>query len=188
MLSMVGEKQTAQSGFSVIEALVTVSLLSILLGVTVIGLRGRFMDFSSATQQLLNDLRLARAHAITRGAHYRMTFQASEYRVDRLQDGDDDGLWEPSDDGTALPSVTSLPTGMTVSVEGNQGEGAGSDPCVEFDTRGMLVATGERVIAENVQILLEGAQANRRKTIQVWPSGQMGFVQDQVNQIIAGGS
>jgi prepilin-type N-terminal cleavage/methylation domain-containing protein len=171
---VIGARVLGERGLTLIEMLVTVGIIGVVLGIATIGLRGSFMQFGSSSQRLINDLRLARADATTRGAHYRLTFLGTTYRIERLEDNDSDGQWEPDPLAAQPARVVFWPADITVSLDGNQG--TSGEPCVEFNTRGMLVPVAGQRIAEMTKITLQDSKHNQSKIIQVWPSGQMGFV------------
>src|SRR5581483_620710 len=146
---------SAQRGMSLIELLVTVGILSIMIAVAVPRLNSSVLNLPVAEQNLIGDIRLARAYATTRGVHYRVSINATSYTVERLQDADGDGVWEPD---SRFPAQTvELPHDVSVS------EGAGS--VIEFTTRGLLADQADGTPAAVVSITLDDAHHNETKTV-----------------------
>jgi len=71
---------------SLVELLVVIGILAVLVMVTRTGLNRSALNLPAATQNLVGDLRIARANAASRGAHFRVTLSASSYTMQRLQD------------------------------------------------------------------------------------------------------
>ena len=151
-----------EKGLTVIEMIVTLGIIGILTGVAVSSFGSKTLALSSATEDLLGALRVARANATGRGVHFRVTVNANSYSIQRLQDPDEDGNWTP--DGAA--QQVDLPNPAYI--------GTGAGTAIEFDTRGLLVPPPAGVIT--IQIV--NPDNGGTKEIQVWPSGQIGQIPD----------
>ena len=71
-------------GFSIIELFVVLALIGLMAGLAVPSLNAGRLDLKTETQRFMGNIRLARAYAVNRGAHYRVTINATSYTVDRL--------------------------------------------------------------------------------------------------------
>jgi hypothetical protein len=136
--------------------MVSMALLGILMAVAAPGMRTDAYALWTAQQQLLADLRMTRANALTKGDHFRLDVTGTntyvEYRLELL--GTD---WVP--DGEPILE-RSLPSGISF------GAGVGSQ--FEFNTRGLLIDTD----AATTLTLLEASTSHSRD-VTVWPSGQV---------------
>lgn len=143
-------------GFTVLELIVTMSLITILMAVAMPRAPHSSLTLWNSNEQLLGDLRRARADALTRGDHFVLEITgASSYRERRMQLV---GLeWLPVD-----PPIRGrdLPEGITFT--------AGVGMRFEFNTRGLLVIPDA---AGNLQ--LHDAHSGHNRGITVWPSGQV---------------
>jgi prepilin-type N-terminal cleavage/methylation domain-containing protein len=143
-------------GFTLLELLVTMALLTITIGIAMPGSSRRGLALWNANEQLLSDLRRTRADALIRGDHFRLSIlSASTYEERRLKLVGTE--WLP--EGAPIRSRT-LPDGITFS--------AGVGKHLEFNTRGLLVdpdSAGTLVLGDS------GTGKSRETT--VWPSGQV---------------
>jgi len=151
--------------------LVTIGVITLVTGLSVTGITGRYDSHNAATGTLLNQLRLARMNAMTRGAHYRVTLNGNTHSLERLQDNDGDGEWAA--DTQVGPDVVELPDDVALSAEG--GVAATGGLSVEFDTRGMLVVPSGATtgVVELSVTAIGGMDAGKVNRIEVWPSGQI---------------
>ena len=149
----------AEDGLSLSEIMVAIAIAGIMLALAVPAVNRKAMDLTAATEGLVGSVRMARANATSRGAHYRVAIGTTSYTVQRLQDDDGDGAWLP--DGA--PQVTDLPNGITVS--------SGAGGVIEFNTRGMLVPDPDGTPAAVLTIRIE--DGDRSREVEVWPSGQV---------------
>jgi prepilin-type N-terminal cleavage/methylation domain-containing protein len=148
----------ADSGFSLIELLGAIALLAVMAGVAVPQLRSNTQDLWQAHTLLLGDLRQARAYALTRGDHFRVTLtSATEYEVRRLRDPDRDSVWTPDAEPLRLRE---LPAGVTITSSGGS--------TFEFNTRGLMISPDQAAVLD-----LTDAQTGSDRRITVWPSGQV---------------
>jgi Tfp pilus assembly protein FimT len=153
----------AQRGMSAIELIVTMGILTALIAFTLPRLNSSVLNLPLVSQSLIGDIRMARANATTRGVHYQISIESSSYSVQRLQDDDGDGAWDPD---SAFPTQTvELPTDISIT------EGTGS--LVEFTTRGLLADQEDGTPAEIITIKIHDALHNEDEIIEVWPSGQV---------------
>lgn len=160
-----------QAGTSLPEILVTISVIGLVMGLGVTGITGRYDNHGSATQSVLNDLRLTRMNAITRGAHYRMTFKSGSYDMQRLQDNDGNGVWDT--DSQVEPTEVELPYDVALSVAGAIASPLGLT--IDFDSRGM-VATPSGIVVGVATVYVTatgGINAGKVNSVEVWPSGQI---------------
>jgi prepilin-type N-terminal cleavage/methylation domain-containing protein len=142
-------------GYSLIEVLVTISILGILLGSALVHYDPRREDINTAQQAATGDLRAARVAAITSGRHVSVEVQAPyAWTVHRLENVG--GVWTPSTD---LKHVD-LPTGLTVA-------STTAVATVEFNTRGVMVNSDTPITIK----LNDDFGAARIVT--VWPSGEV---------------
>ena len=151
-----------QRGISLIEVLVTIGLFAIIGGIAIPNLNSSSLNLTVALEQILGDVRMARADAITRGAHYRVTLSSESYSVERLQDDDGDGIWEPV--GTA--KTVDLPTGIAIVIENGDG-------VIEFNTRGLVTALPDGTPAEIEELVLSDTARGKNRDVEIWPSGQI---------------
>ncbi len=155
----------SQRGMSMIELLVTMGLVSIMGVIAIPALNSGVLNLSVSQQNLVADIRMARANATTRGAHFKVSLFSESYTIERLQDGDDDGVWEP--DGAFSAQTVELPSGVTLSFPDN------SETEVEFTTRGLLEDLPDGTPASIVTIEINDSIHGETKTVEVWPSGQV---------------
>ena len=113
-------------------------------------------------QNLVEHLRFTRAGAVSRGAHFRVSFQDHAYAIEQLQDSDGDGIWMPD---AALP-VWRIVLPTTVVIEAKE------IPTVEFDSQG-LVASGQNQYDGLITIHMHDIRSGHSATIQILPSGQV---------------
>lgn len=151
----------SQRGVSLIELLVAIGILGLLIALAVPRLNSSQLQLSTVMQDLVGNLRIARANATSRGAHYLATFSSSSYSIQRLQDDDDDGVWEPM----GSPQQVDLPDGISLTVQNGDG-------VVEFNTRG-LVEPNDDAVAEIERITITDSRDGRTQQVEVWPSGQV---------------
>lgn len=150
----------SQRGMSLIELLVVIGILGLVVAVTLPGLKSSALDLSTATQNLVGDLRIARANAASHSAHYRVTISSESYTIQRLQDNDGDGVWQP----TGSPQSVDLRDGISLNVESGDG-------VVEFNTRGLVES--DNAGPEIERITLTDSRDGKTKQVEVWPSGQV---------------
>jgi type II secretory pathway pseudopilin PulG len=124
---------------SLVELLVTLGIVAITGVVTLPRINSQTFNAKLTAQNLLGYIRMARASATTRGAHFRVTLESTSYTVERLQDDDGNGDWEP---GSGLQKRTvDLPSGNSLSI--NNGDGI-----IEFMTRGLITTPADGTTPE----------------------------------------
>ena len=138
-----------RNGWTVIEMMVVVIILAIVISMGALAqprLLGNYR-LSAATRQVVTDLRLLRAKAISQNGRFRMIFDANSntYRAERLNSAS--AAWEPyalyrrGSDVDASQRPVSMPSGVTTtaSVE------------VTFDPRGTVeITSGSQPITLSV--------------------------------------
>lgn len=142
-----------EAGVSLLEVMVTMAIASTLVFAALNRDAERGSNLSTGANAVAANLRLARATAIGRGIHVRVsgTSSSARYAMLRLQDG----AWvEDRARDIELPAGVTLPSD--------------SSWAVEFDSRGTAVTPGS-------QLELEMAERGvvRQKVVRVWPSGQV---------------
>jgi prepilin-type N-terminal cleavage/methylation domain-containing protein len=150
-----------ERGISLIEMLVTISVAGLLAALALPNFNRSDLKLADAMENLIGNIRLARANAISRGARYRVTLDSTSYAIQRLQDPDGDNVWEP--DGAA--QEFELPSGISIS------EGAGQE--IEFTTRGLMAPLPDGSPPVIVTIRLSSPTGSESETIDIWPSGQV---------------
>lgn len=158
----------SQAGSTLAEVLVTIGIVTGLMGVGVLSLDRGYLDLATARQNLVNDLRRARMQATLKGAHYRFEAAGSQYVITRLEDDDGDGEWQV--DSSYEPKVVELPTGFSVLTYGSGATGAAS-AVAEFDGRGLLVPESDGTLTI-ISVTVSDAEG-KTETLQIWPSGQV---------------
>ena len=161
------------AGASLAELTATIAITGIVLSLSVLGLNSKFTSTSSMAQSIANEVRLARVAAVTRGAHYRVLMSGSWYRTERLQDSNNDKIW---DTDTAVASrQNDLEGGVTLVP--NTGNTIGTTGVIEFDTRGMVVPKAGTTVPTIMTVAIIGASDRRAVSgtsyLYVWPSGQV---------------
>ncbi|MGH7803547.1 MAG: pilus assembly FimT family protein [Candidatus Binatia bacterium] len=153
---MIRSMQNDDTGSSMIEILVVITMIAILTAVGVSTFRSSPYAFDGAVTELVSDLRMTRTLAQSRGAHYRLVvLNDSTYVIERLVPRD--GIWEPA--RTDRRSKT-----LDFAVRLGSPEGT----TVEFDTRG--TAVGDAVVRT---FDLEERKTGAVRGANVWPSGQV---------------
>ncbi len=145
-----------------IDAAIVGGIIGLLLALLVPMLGKQELVLPNVKQSLVEHLRFTRAGAVSRGAHFRVSFQDHAYAIEQLQDSDGDGIWTP--DATLPVWRIALPT--TVVIE------AGGIPAVEFDSRG-LVTSGQNQHDTMITIHMHDTRNGHSVTIQILPSGQV---------------
>lgn len=155
---------TSQTGSSLAEVMVTIGIVTGLMGVGILSLDRGYMNMTTAKQNLMIDLRQARMQATLKGAHVRFDAGSGAYRIVRLSDPDGDGQWET--DRAFTPRTIALPSGYGVAVSSS-----GSTAVAEFDGRGLLVPQSDGSLSI-ITVTITGADGDA-ESVQIWPSGQV---------------
>lgn len=114
-----------ENGFSLVELLVVLSLLSVLIATSVLsGAQAHSsVDVRMAAQQVALDLRVARLRSITEQVEHRLIFAAgtSFYRRQRLgsEDFEEDGAPRSLPRGVKIQTTTTGANGITFRPRGN---------------------------------------------------------------------
>jgi type II secretory pathway pseudopilin PulG len=151
------------TGLSVIELLVAIALIGVMGALAIPRLNQSVLNLSSTTQNLVGNIRMARANAVSRGAHYRITLSANSYSIERLS-LDADGNWVP-DPGYSSEDWD-LPSGISLNVTSGDG-------IIEFDTRGLIVPPPDEEASEIEQVTIHDSLDGDNKYLEIWPSGQV---------------
>lgn len=145
-----------ERAFTLLELIIAMAVLAISIGIALPHAPADAFARAQAMQLLLTDLRQARADALTKGDHFRVTVTgATTYETRRLQLVG--GAWVPS--GPAI-RARALPGDVTFA--------SGVGAAFEFNTRGLLVTPDA---ATTLELIHPDGGAPRRVT--VWPSGQV---------------
>lgn len=152
-----------QRGMSMIELIVTMGIAALMMALALPHINSGTLNLPLVQQNLIGDIRMARASATSRGVHFKVSISSSSYTVQRLQDTDGDGIWEP--DGEFPTRTVELPNDISIV------DGEGSE--IEFTTRGLLADQEDGTPAPIVTISLHDSLYNETKTVKVWPSGQV---------------
>lgn len=157
--------------------MVTIGITVMVLSLSVLGLNAKFTSTMGMAKQIANDVRMARVSAVTRGAHYRVVMSSSWYRTERLQDTNNDKIWDV--DSTYPTQQRDLEGGVTIVP--STGNVSGSNSIVEFDTRGMVVPAVGGTVPTTMTVAINGSSARTavRGTsyLYIWPSGQVELLQ-----------
>ena len=152
-----------EQGLSLVEVMVAITILALMIALAVPNFNRNGLNRMNAAENLAGNIRLARADAVSRGARYRVTLGANSYLMQRLQDDDGDGVWEP--DSAFGTREIELPSGVTIT------EGASEE--IEFTSRGLLAPLSDGTPPDVISIYLSSASESRSEAIEVWPSGQV---------------
>jgi hypothetical protein len=154
----------SQVGSSLAEVMVTIGIVTGLMGVGILSLDRGYMNMTTAKQNLMNDLRQARMQATLKGAHFRFDAASGAYQIVRLSDDDSDGVWETDSDFT--PRTIDLPSGYGISVYSS-----GATAVAEFDGRGLLVPQSDGSLS--IVTVTITSEEGKVESVQIWPSGQV---------------
>lgn len=153
----------AEKPYRAIDIAVAVGIVSLLVALILPTLNSRDIQLPTATRSLVDHLRLARAGARSRGAHFRVTFHANAYAIEQLQDDDGDGTWEPDAKVPAWHIV--LPPTVAIGVD--------ADSSIEFDARGLVSAASPNRVVTPVTVRLTDSQTEKTTVIEILPSGKV---------------
>ena len=153
-----------ETGMTLLELLVSLAIITTVGVVAMPDLSNNDLKLDSAVQQFVGELRMARAGASSRGAHFRVTLAAASYTIQRLQDTNDDGVWEA--DMRFPAGSMDLPAHISFNVTNGDG-------IIEFTSRGLVVPRPDDGVAEIERITLSDTAHGLAKQIEVWPSGQV---------------
>ncbi|MFI5397272.1 MAG: Tfp pilus assembly protein FimT/FimU [Candidatus Binatia bacterium] len=147
------------SGYSLPEMMVTLSIIGIVTAIAVPRWNAGRMNILAARRMVIANLRLARANAITKSLHYRVSFpDAGHVSLSGM-------LQSPAGSGTWVVDTTKVQTSALPAC--TQVPAAALSITVEFNTRGMVVSASTMT-----QISLTDSFSST-KSLQVWPSGQV---------------
>ena len=149
-------RECASSGYSLIELLVTMAVLSILTGTAFLGYRSNRLQSNNAQHLVMGILRGARASAISKSVHFTVEFTASDHLLVQRMVHDNTG-WHV--DSTSVRTVPiPAPAYLASPAVGTH---------VEFDSRGLAVN-----LSAPQQIELRDS-FGVSKSLQAWPSGEI---------------
>jgi len=147
-----------RQGFSLLELLGAFAVMSVMAAVAIPQFRSNTHNLWQAHSLMVADLRQARAYALTRGDHFRVTVTSpTRYELRRYRDDDNNGVWTA--DGTAL-RVRSLPSGVRITSSGGS--------AFEYNTRGLMINPNAAAV-----LTLRDTNTNYDRVIRVYPSGQV---------------
>ena len=147
-------------GYSLIQVVVALAIVAIVGAIAVPNWKANRMNILTARRLVLATLRLARANAITKSIHYKVSFPSDMGHVTlsgMVQSPAGSGTWVV--DQTKV-QTTALPASTQVAA-------SSQSITVEFNTRGMVVNS-----TAVVQITFSDA-FGITKSLQLWPSGQI---------------
>jgi type II secretory pathway pseudopilin PulG len=148
---------------SAIELLVTIGLIAIMGALALPNLNKSVMNLPVSEEELIAHLRMARASAVSRGVHYRVTLHTNSYVIQRLQETAP-GVWGP--DGRWPAQEVQLPPGVSLHV--THGDGI-----IEFDTRGLIEPPSPGDPPEIEKLTIADSREGGSKKIEIYPSGQI---------------
>jgi prepilin-type N-terminal cleavage/methylation domain-containing protein len=154
------QRLKSSSGFSILELLTVIGLISILSALTVSRLNQGFATIDGAASELRGNLRLARLKAVAEGYHYRIQLTSSSvYQLSRLL--------PPTPPATAWTAVDNSQIVRTVTLPSNVFfNNIGYPLTYEFDSRGTMISS-------NALITLILSQPGRTLNVFLFPSGQV---------------
>lgn len=169
LLSAITNREERETGVSPHEkkfywgdVAVAGGMIALLLALLIPALGRREIVLPHVKQSLMEHLRFTQAGALSRGAHFRVTFQDHAYTIQQLQDSNGDGIWTTN---ATLP-MWRIALPKTVTIE------AGAAQAVEFDSRGFLT-NGPRQQDGKIIIRMRDVENGRSETIHLLPSGQV---------------
>ena len=147
---------TSQRGYTMIEAMATIVIASVMIGSALPHVDTRREEINTAINAVIADLRFARARSITTGTHYAFELTASgAYEVQRLEE-DISGDWVLDE----VAKSNTLPNQVTLQL---------SQPVtIEFNTRGMMVSA-----TDVLTIQFTDTAFGATHQVSIWPSGQV---------------
>ncbi len=147
-----------QHGLSIIDLLVTMSILFILAAAGLPHVDQRRFDLNTAQHRITADLRWARARAMVSGAHHRFhSTGAHTYQIERLVKRNDAWALDTTVKRATLPQHIVLAT---------------PDEHVELNRRGIIVY-GDPAAAVPVQWTITDSMFSASRTLTLYPSGQI---------------
>ena len=152
-----------QRPYRAVDLAVAIGIVGLLVALLIPTLNSRAIMLPTATRRLVDHLRLARAGAASRGAHFRVTLRTHTYAIEQLQDHDGDGIWEL--DGKFSVWHVSLPPTVAI--------GTVANTVIEFDARGLVFAGSKDETVAPVTVELKDSQTEQSAVIEVLPSGQV---------------
>ena len=153
----------SQYGLTMVELLVAVSIVAIGGAMAIPAVDRSSLNLSTASDNLIAEMRLARGTAVGQGVHFRIMLDAQSYTLQRLHGPDVNGAWNPD---PAFPgrNVT-LPPSISMVIEG--------DGVIEFNARGLIEPLPGEQVAEIETIVMNKSGSARTRTLKIWPSGQI---------------
>jgi prepilin-type N-terminal cleavage/methylation domain-containing protein len=154
-------RHRSERAMTLLELIVSMAVFAVALGIAVPrGQNGAFALWS-ANEQLLVDLRKARADALSKGDHFMFLVTSATGYVEYRMKMNAGGAWVAQEP----PVLTrTLPKGVIFTAGFTDGTGAS----FEFNTRGLLVTPGEAA-----SLAIYDAHSELTRQITVWPSGQV---------------
>jgi prepilin-type N-terminal cleavage/methylation domain-containing protein len=142
-------------GFSLLELVVAMGVLTIVAATGVSLLRRTGHDQNAAASAVVANLRLARGSAIAHGVHYRVRITAaSAYALERMRLQAGSWVLDTTERSTALP--------LTLAFDNSVGS------AFEFDSRGRVVQ-----LSSTATVTVRNTRNNALRVLSIWPSGQI---------------
>jgi prepilin-type N-terminal cleavage/methylation domain-containing protein len=145
-------------GYSVIELMVTVTVVAILMGIAVPLWKASSLNIVTARRMVVANLRLARANAITKSIHYQVSFATDPGSVKLSR------MLPPTPPATTWTVDT---TKVQTSALPKSTQTSTPSVVVEFNTRGMVANSS------TMTLITLTDSFGHTKSLQVWPSGQV---------------
>jgi len=121
-------------------------------------------SLNTSIQQVMSDMRYARARSITSGEHFAVEWTgASSYEVQRLTEVG--GVWQVD----SVIRTVNLPTFVQFSLDGAATGATGvAIDRIEFNTRGMMISSVQPLRP----VMTDSIRGNAQQ-LAIWPSGQI---------------
>ncbi len=152
------------AGYTLIELLVGIAIFSVIALAGLPHVDTRRESLNTSIQQVLSDMRYARARSITSGEHFAVEWTgANSYEVQRLTEVA--GLWQVDSviRTVDLPSYIQFDLGASATGP----TGAAIDR-IEFNTRGMMISSNQPLWP----VMTDSLRGNAHQ-LAIWPSGQI---------------
>jgi len=147
-----------QAGLTIAELLIGIIIVGVMAMIAIPKFNRSQVNLTISNQNLLADIRMARANSVGRSAHYRVTLSTTSYQVARLN---------------LVGSTWTVASSTTVNFPANISVTVGAGSAIEFTTRGMLVDKPDGRLADPISVTLSDAKYGLTKQFTIWASGQV---------------